>query len=360
MPQFQQILMRPRRDSAADDAGQPQAADWLRRCRTNTLALLARGWRIPVFLGHAPGGSTAGGPQPPGSTGRTNKPGRNATERPAGWLVDLTVEPDGSLCQVIEIERDEHARQISAGQLTHSSPEIRPRWPGLGKGVPGPVIAHIALTARPRLRGQTPLVPVVPAETSSSTNPAFEKGKREMETETKPTAVTPDETRPPQHDGLEADAPPRSEPGEPTDAPEQPETDAGESEPTEASSDSTETRESSVLQEPVRPARNELARRIRASRKLPKGLRERLCDYVETMQFSEDGEAVPALPVAEAVEMIEAALPEHLQLAAEQLEQPAHPRGEEFFTGAASQLSDDEAERLAAEQLAATGFGSSR
>ena len=103
--------------------------------------------------------------------------------------------------------------------------------------------------------------------------------------------------------------------------------------------------------------RGQLAQRIRNSRKLPKGLRDRLAEVVETLQLSDDAETVPALPVAEAVEMIEAAIPENLQFHEGPLETPAHPRGEGFFTGGASQLSSEDAERIAKEQLAATGFG---
>lgn len=103
--------------------------------------------------------------------------------------------------------------------------------------------------------------------------------------------------------------------------------------------------------------RTVLLRRIRSSRKLPKGLRDRLCEFVETLQFSKDAEHVPAVPVAEAVTMIEAAIPEHLQFDGDKLESPAHPRGENFFTGAGDAISDEDAERIAAEQLKATGFG---
>jgi hypothetical protein len=90
---------------------------------------------------------------------------------------------------------------------------------------------------------------------------------------------------------------------------------------------------------------------------LPKGLRDRLCERIETVQLSADADPTPVIPVAEAVEMIEAAIPEHFQLAPDQLASPAHPHGEGFFTGGSQDLSDDEARRIAAEQLAATGFG---
>ena len=101
-----------------------------------------------------------------------------------------------------------------------------------------------------------------------------------------------------------------------------------------------------------------LAERIRRSRKLPRGLRERLCEFVETLQFSADAPSEPVVPVAEAVAMIEAAVPEHLQLDdEEELEESPHPRGEDYFRGQTAGISDEEADRIATEQLAASGFG---
>ena len=90
---------------------------------------------------------------------------------------------------------------------------------------------------------------------------------------------------------------------------------------------------------------------------MPKGLRDRLCEFVETLQLSEDVVGPPAIPVAAAVELIEAAVPQHLQLDGEQLSAPLHPHGESFFSTAGDALSDEEAQRIAAEQLATTGFG---
>lgn len=137
-----------------------------------------------------------------------------------------------------------------------------------------------------------------------------------------------------------------------------PETDALPDEDTVLAEEGSETEPAKRL--PASEAhhtRTELAQRIRASRRLPKGFRERMADLVETRQFSDDEDGVPRVPVAEAVEMIEAAIPENLQLAEGPLEMPAHPRGESFFTGGAARLSDADAQRIAAEQLAATGYG---
>ena len=103
--------------------------------------------------------------------------------------------------------------------------------------------------------------------------------------------------------------------------------------------------------------RRRLADRIRGSARLPKGLRDRLAKAVDTVQLSADGDEEPTLRVSDAVAMIEEALPPHLSLDAEQLEPSDHPAGEGFFTGDARQLSDEEAARIARDQLASTGFG---
>ena len=108
---------------------------------------------------------------------------------------------------------------------------------------------------------------------------------------------------------------------------------------------------------PLAAQRLRLAERIRASRKLPKGLRERLAEVVESVEQSEEAEGQPTVPVAEAVAMIEAAIPENIQFGEGELVTPRHPRGENFFTGSGAQLSDEDAQRIASEQLAATGFG---
>ncbi len=139
------------------------------------------------------------------------------------------------------------------------------------------------------------------------------------------------------------------------DAPDEPRDDVVREDVEEVSPEMPETDRSPDLSHAA--DRTVLLRRIQSSRKLPKGLRDRLCEFVQTLQLSEDAQHVPAVPVAEAVTMIEAAIPEHLQFDGDSLESPAHPRGEGFFTGAGDAISDEDAERIAAEQLAATGFG---
>lgn len=102
--------------------------------------------------------------------------------------------------------------------------------------------------------------------------------------------------------------------------------------------------------------RTQLSQRIRLSKRLPKGLRDRLAEVVETIQLSQDGAEQPTLRVSDAVSMIEEAMPAHVQLDPDRLQRPGHPAGEAFFTGDPHGLSDEEAERIAREQLTSSGF----
>ena len=102
--------------------------------------------------------------------------------------------------------------------------------------------------------------------------------------------------------------------------------------------------------------RDALLARIQQSRHIPRGLRDRLASVVGAVQLSRDGEEEPTLRLSDAVTLIEEALPEQATLDPAQLLRANHPRGETFFTGEAGTLSDEEADEIAREQLAATGF----
>lgn len=109
-----------------------------------------------------------------------------------------------------------------------------------------------------------------------------------------------------------------------------------------------------------RPSENELrqdlAERIGSAQRLPRGVRERLAGMIETIRFDDSGRDEPALRVSDAVALLEESLPAHLLLAADDLEAATHPRGDSFFTGDARFLSDDDARRIAANQLARSGY----
>ena len=58
----------------------------------------------------------------------------------------------------------------------------------------------------------------------------------------------------------------------------------------------------------------------------------------------------------DAVALLEETLPAHVLLSIDDVEAATHPRGSSFFTGDPRHMSDDDARRIAAEQLARTGY----
>jgi hypothetical protein len=102
--------------------------------------------------------------------------------------------------------------------------------------------------------------------------------------------------------------------------------------------------------------RAELADRVATAHRLPRGVRERLATMLESVRFDPSGREEPALRVSDAVALLEEALPDSVLLAAGAMSTASHPRGEAFFSGDAGSLSDADARRLAAEQLARTGY----
>ena len=92
---------------------------------------------------------------------------------------------------------------------------------------------------------------------------------------------------------------------------------------------------------------------IRAEERLPPALRDRLAAVVEEAARIE-GEAEPSLTVTQVASVLAEAVPSLLALEGPPSVAP-HTAGEGFFR--AGELSDRDAARLAAEQLARTGFG---
>ncbi|MEX2175748.1 MAG: hypothetical protein WD872_15395 [Pirellulaceae bacterium] len=87
------------------------------------------------------------------------------------------------------------------------------------------------------------------------------------------------------------------------------------------------------------------AARLRQSSTLPAGLRTRLADVVASGGSAE-----------EAIRAVEEGLPAVLRLSGEQLARPQHPGGDVFFDGDADQLSEQQAEAIATQQLRRSGM----
>ncbi len=99
--------------------------------------------------------------------------------------------------------------------------------------------------------------------------------------------------------------------------------------------------------------RRDWAARIRTEQRLPAALREQLASSVEA-HATLVGDSEPTLTISQVANVLAESVPTLLALAG-----PAtaavHPAGEGFFQN--GQLSDHDAARVAAEQLARTGFG---
>jgi hypothetical protein len=95
----------------------------------------------------------------------------------------------------------------------------------------------------------------------------------------------------------------------------------------------------------------ELAERVAQAHRLPRGVRERLAGMLESVRFDDSGRDEPALRVSDAVALLEESLPQSVLLAASDVHAAPHPRGDAFFTGDPSSLSDDDARRIAADRL---------
>jgi hypothetical protein len=102
---------------------------------------------------------------------------------------------------------------------------------------------------------------------------------------------------------------------------------------------------------PANP-RHDWAERIRGEQRLPGSLRQRLAAVVEEAASLNDGEE-PRLTVSQIASVFAEALPSLLGVE-RSLAAAAHPGGDAFFQQGA--LSDDDAARLARQQLQRTGF----
>jgi len=102
--------------------------------------------------------------------------------------------------------------------------------------------------------------------------------------------------------------------------------------------------------------RRQLTERIEQSRRLPRGLREQFAQLVDQVALDADGQEQPSLRLSDALAIVEESIPAQLLLDPEQAHAARHIHGESFFTGDASQLSDEEAASIASSQLAGAGF----
>ena len=103
-------------------------------------------------------------------------------------------------------------------------------------------------------------------------------------------------------------------------------------------------------------ARQAAAQRVRQLGALPPGLRERLATLVESGgQIGGEGQAL--VSIDEAIRAVAESLPSALRIGGGEVNRPAHPSGESFFSGRSEhEITDQQAEELARGQLARSGL----
>jgi hypothetical protein len=105
----------------------------------------------------------------------------------------------------------------------------------------------------------------------------------------------------------------------------------------------------------LEPLRARLFERIAESSRLPRGMHDRLRRVVQ--QSSTTHEAGNLLVPADAVlEAIESWAPTALRFDARSFQRPEHPAGDGFFTGDPNDVSDEQADRIARQQLQRSGY----
>jgi hypothetical protein len=114
--------------------------------------------------------------------------------------------------------------------------------------------------------------------------------------------------------------------------------------------------QASEIDAQVAAERHKLRERIRQSSSLSRGMRDRLTALLSGESPANASDSQPRIRAADALTLLEEAIPPQLRLDAGSLAQPEHPAGDVFFTGDVNQMTDDQAERFAREQLAQSPF----
>lgn len=95
---------------------------------------------------------------------------------------------------------------------------------------------------------------------------------------------------------------------------------------------------------------------VRSARDLPPGVRERLTSLVE-QAATLDRAGDPLLSTRQVLELLAQGLPPVLRRETNTtLERPAHPTGDAFFAANSDELSDQQAEQIARQQLQRAGL----
>ncbi len=162
VPVFEQTFLKPGRYFVGRNAaGEKQYLDLtpeqIRDYAEGTRGLIAAGYRPPVLLEHAAPNTVDGAPV------LTRDAKAAAVKHGVGWLRDVKVGEDGTAIHTFDVRDKAVAEQIKSGAIQFTSPELRPAWTD-GKGRDHRnIIAHVALTHRPRNPDQSQPVEVAEA-----------------------------------------------------------------------------------------------------------------------------------------------------------------------------------------------------
>lgn len=115
--------------------------------------------------------------------------------------------------------------------------------------------------------------------------------------------------------------------------------------------------QASEIDTQIAAERQQLRDRIGKSSSLSRGLRERLTALIEGEASAANSDSQPLVRAADVLNLLEEAIPPQLRLDVSLLSQPEHPAGEAFFTGDPNQMTDDQAERIAREQISRSAWG---
>lgn len=120
----------------------------------NTKAMIAAGYEPPLLLEHAIPGSDEGAPKQ--FSARDER--AQQVEHGVGWATDVRIGSDGFLEPVFNVTDKKIAAGLKDGSIKFTSPEFRPTFTD-GKGNDyRNIVAHFALTHKPRNPEQGPFV----------------------------------------------------------------------------------------------------------------------------------------------------------------------------------------------------------
>lgn len=366
-------VYRVGKDEQGRDKYRELSADDLREYATGTNELLASGHGVAVLLEHAHPGSDEGAPKDL----RDQK--ALQVKHGVGWLKGVKVGTDGAATHVLEITDPDAAGKIANGSIRFTSPEFRESWTdGTGR-VFRKIFSHTALTHKPRNIDQSQFSEVLQfsLDDLEPEKMADEKDEKTEETTAEPPEnpdlpnsgdVGKDQARmeailahlntigiglPADTDNdnfqdrlltalltVEAQKAANAEEKSEEDEPEVREDTSIQSPLQFSLADASENKlENKLLAKLIRQEHEKTVAKLGAmvsANKITPAARDQLLAIDGALQFSSDGDYLPALTLPKIVDVLDSCLVEGQSLTQEQVSQfsaEEHPQGEQFRTG---------------------------